>query len=95
MAILEAMMAGRAILTTPVGGNPELVEQGRHGILVPAGDVDALIQAIQQLACDTNLRKTLGAAARDRAMTLFTTDVMSRKIGDVYSKLIRKQERKT
>ncbi|GAA1084004.1 glycosyltransferase family 4 protein [Tsukamurella spumae] len=67
MALLEAMAAGLAPLTTPVGGIPEAVTDGVDGLLVPPGDVPALAAALTRLVEDPALRHRLSDGARARA----------------------------
>ena len=62
--ILEAMSTGRPVIATRVGGNGELVDEGRTGLLVPAADADSLAQAIVDLALDPNRAGVMGAAGR-------------------------------
>jgi glycosyltransferase involved in cell wall biosynthesis len=64
MAILEAFAWGIAVVATPVGSIPEVIEHERNGLIVPVGDVSALAQAIRRLVQDANLRRTLGETAR-------------------------------
>jgi glycosyltransferase involved in cell wall biosynthesis len=66
LSLLEAMAHGRAVVTTPVGGIPSIVEDGVTGLLVPPGDPVALRAAIGRLLADEALRRRLGAAARER-----------------------------
>jgi glycosyltransferase involved in cell wall biosynthesis len=63
-ALLEAMAMRRAVVSTPVGAIPELVDDGVNGILVPPGDAAALADAIDRLLADAPLRRRLGEAAR-------------------------------
>jgi len=67
MAALEAMAAGRPVIVARAGGLPELVEDGRTGILVPPRDPRALAEALERLLSDEGLRHRLGAAAREAA----------------------------
>ncbi len=62
MAMLEAMAAGLPLITTPVGGIPEVVRDGEHGILIDPGDVEALAGSILALLRDEGLRARMGAA---------------------------------
>ena len=67
VALLEAMAAGLAIITTPVGAIPEVVTPGVHGELVRPRDVDGLARAITKLCRDPELRARYGKASQERA----------------------------
>lgn len=62
----EAMAHGRAVVATAVGGLPDMVVDGETGLLVPPRDPRALRAAIDRLLADDELRRRLGAAARER-----------------------------
>jgi glycosyltransferase involved in cell wall biosynthesis len=64
LSILEAMAQGLAVVATAVGGIPEVVRPGVNGLLVPAGDSEALAEAIQELAGDPERRRRMGEASR-------------------------------
>ena len=64
LAVQEALFAGCPVIASRVGGLPEVVEEGINGILVPAGQVEALGDAICSFARDAELRARMGAAAR-------------------------------
>lgn len=64
--LAEAMAAGLPVVTTSVSGIPELVEDGKTGLLVAAHDVDALADALQRLLSNHRLGQTLSSAARAR-----------------------------
>jgi glycosyltransferase involved in cell wall biosynthesis len=64
MVILEAFAHGIAVVATPVGAVPEVIEDGRNGLLIPVGDVDALAHALRRLIEDPLMRARLGEAAR-------------------------------
>lgn len=64
MVFAEAGAAGVPVVGTRVGGVPEMLDEGRSGLLVPAGDVEALRAAIRTLARDRALRERMGAAGR-------------------------------
>jgi glycosyltransferase involved in cell wall biosynthesis len=70
--ILEAMAAGVAVVATDVGGVSEAVSDGETGVLVPAGDPQALAEAMQRVAGDPLLRSRFGESARQRAEKRFT-----------------------
>ncbi|MFO1189241.1 MAG: glycosyltransferase family 4 protein [Alphaproteobacteria bacterium] len=70
-SIIEAMMAGLAVVATDIRGSREEVVNGETGILVPVGDPAALAGALATLAADPTLRARMGAAGRARAETLY------------------------
>ena len=61
--LLEAMAAGKPIVATSVGGNLELISDGRNGLLVPYGDVGALERALVRIATDPRLAERLAEGA--------------------------------
>lgn len=73
-SLLEALAAGRAIVTTDVPGCRETVSDGDNGLLVPAQDVDALADALQRLIEDGSLRKAMGLAGRRLAEREFSLE---------------------
>jgi glycosyltransferase involved in cell wall biosynthesis len=77
LSIVEAMLAGLPVVATRVGGVPEAVADGKTGLLVPAGDVEALTDALSRLR-DPGLRSSLGAAGRARAAADLTSEAMAR-----------------
>ena len=86
LTLMEAMAAGRPVVITAVGGNPELVRDGVDGLLVPRGDHAACARAILRLLADTELAARLGAAARARAEEAFS---LARTV-DRYYRLYRR-----
>lgn len=64
MSILEAFACGIAVIATPVGAIGDVIAHESNGLLVSAGDVDALTCAIRRLLDDGKLRQALGAAAK-------------------------------
>ena len=64
MVILEAFAHGVPVVSTPVGAIPEVVDHGRNGLLVPAGDVPALADALERLIENHEMRRHLGQNAR-------------------------------
>ena len=64
--VLEAMASGLPVIATPVGAVPALIDPPREGLLVPAGNVDALADALTLLVNDANMRADMGRNARAR-----------------------------
>jgi glycosyltransferase involved in cell wall biosynthesis len=65
-ALLEAMACGAACVSTRVGAIPEMLDDGRAGVLVERGDERSLGEALRALLCDPQRRAALGARARER-----------------------------
>lgn len=84
-SIIEALALGVPVVASAVGGIPEIVEHDRHGLLVAPGDVDALAGALAALVDDPVRRRTLGLAARARALERCDVARLTREIEDVLS----------
>ena len=84
----EAMAAGTPVVATALDGIEEIVEDARHGLLVPPGDAPGLARAIVILARDAQLRARYSAAARSRVLE-FTTDRMVERTLEVYRSIGR------
>jgi glycosyltransferase involved in cell wall biosynthesis len=80
LASIEAMAAGLPVITTNVGGIPDIVAHGQTGFALPAGDGRQLGEVLHSLVDDATIRKTLGSNARSRAVNLFDARVSARKI---------------
>jgi glycosyltransferase involved in cell wall biosynthesis len=72
--VLEAMAAARPVISTRLAGIPELVVDGETGVLVPPGDTAALVNALERLVLDPELRRRYGAAGRARIEQHFRVD---------------------
>ena len=70
--IMEAMAAGLPVVSTPIGGIPEMVLENETGFLVPTGEPAALADAIEKVIVDPSRAQKLGQNAYDRAQTLFS-----------------------
>jgi glycosyltransferase involved in cell wall biosynthesis len=87
--VMESMAAGKPVVATPVGGNPELIEDGRTGFLVPVSDPDALAARIDRLLAEPGLAKAMGLAARARIGELCSVDGMASATARLYDELVR------
>lgn len=89
LSILEAMCFGCPSVSTRVGGIPEVVEDNQSSLLVPFGDVDALVGALEGLIDDKIRRSVLGRAARARARERFSAEVIVPRYEALYRRLCR------
>jgi glycosyltransferase involved in cell wall biosynthesis len=85
--VIEYMLAGKPVVCTAVGGNPELVLEGETGRLVPVGDVPALAAALTEVLGDPSRVRQWGLAARQRALELFSAPVMIERHQRLYAEL--------
>ena len=84
--LLEAMLAGRAIVASAIGGNCELIRDGENGLLVPYGDARALSDALARLAREPELAARLADNAR-RESEQHTWDGLVDRTLEVFSEL--------
>ncbi len=89
LSVLEAMAQRLPVLCTPVGGIPELMDDGAQGTFFPVGDVDALTEAISRLAADPVLRRSMGEAGYQRVKERFSFSEMARRYEDLYYRFCR------
>ncbi|WP_425093884.1 exopolysaccharide biosynthesis GT4 family glycosyltransferase EpsE [Tropicimonas sp. S265A] len=71
VAVMEAMACGLPVISSVIGGTPDMVDDGRDGLLVPQEDVEAITAALRQLADDPQYASRIGTAARATALKLF------------------------
>jgi glycosyltransferase involved in cell wall biosynthesis len=88
IVIIEAMAGGSPVIASHVGGIPEIVIDGETGFLIPPGDAAALRAALARLIHDPVLCRTMGAAARQRAVA-FTADSVVGRIEAVYQEILQ------
>ena len=86
--VLEAMATGLPVVATRVGGNADLIEDGRSGVLIEVGDTAALAAAIVAYARDEKRRTAHGHMARRRAESMFSLQAMVDSYADFYDRLI-------
>jgi glycosyltransferase involved in cell wall biosynthesis len=87
-AILEYMIAAKPVVATAVGGNSELVEEGVTGLLVPKENGPALAQALLKLIADKDLRVSMGAQGRQKALANFSVKGMAKHYEDLFDSIL-------
>jgi glycosyltransferase involved in cell wall biosynthesis len=86
-SLLDAMAAAKPIIATRTGGIPEVVTDGKTGILVEPRDHVAMADAIVRLLKDETLRRQMGEAGRARARSLFSAERMVQNTLKVYERV--------
>jgi len=88
IAILEAMAAARPVVTTRVGGNPELVVEGETGLLVEPADAAALASAVTRILADPAEGRRLGDNGLARVRSRFSIETMVTQYEQIYGSLV-------
>lgn len=86
--LLEAMVLGKPVVATKVGGIVDVVRDGETGILIPPRDANALAKAIVTILKNEELARRMGEAGKRRIDERFTAKTMVEKISEVYEELI-------
>jgi glycosyltransferase involved in cell wall biosynthesis len=89
LTLIEAMAAGRPVVSTRVGGVAEVVADGQTGLLAPAGDAAALAEHVLRLAVDPGRRDRLARSGRQRAGDLFSEGRMHEGYRQIYAVMAR------
>ncbi len=84
--LAEAMATGLAVVSTPISGIPELVDDGRDGLLVADRDAGALAGALQRLLTDQALRERLGARASQKVHERFDARITTRTLYNLFQR---------
>jgi glycosyltransferase involved in cell wall biosynthesis len=91
-SLLEAMATGLPVVATATGGNPEVVENGKSGLLFPVGDSIKLAEQLLDLESSPHMRAQLGRAAIGRVREEFSIESMVRNYARLYESLGQKVE---
>jgi len=86
-SVIDAMALGVPPIAFSVGGLPEVIEDGKSGLLIPAGDVQAFMRGAAELITNDALRARLGEGAKVRA-TEFSVERMIERTAEVYHRVI-------
>jgi len=87
VTILEALSCETPVITTPVGGNPEVIRNFENGILVPVNDTSKLAEAINYLLDDKDRRLEMGRKGREWVIKNFSVEVIARRLRRIYQEM--------
>ncbi|MEA2375010.1 MAG: hypothetical protein QOD53_1473 [Thermoleophilaceae bacterium] len=87
LAMMEYMDAGLPVVATRVGGVPDLIDDGEHGLLVEPGDPGALAAAIGELLRDPARARAMGGRGRERRRAEFSIEATVRRLERLYEDL--------
>lgn len=88
VAVQQAMGARLPVVSTRVGGVPDIIQDGRSGLLVEAGDIGGLARALEAVLTDPPLAAALANAARDYAVKHFSAPSVARRTVEVYRQVV-------
>ncbi|MBC8140557.1 MAG: glycosyltransferase family 4 protein [Armatimonadetes bacterium] len=92
--VIEGMAAGLPVIATRGGGVPEIITEGKTGMLTPMGDAAALAVAVRSLLCDPAKAAQIGRAGYHEARARFTSHKTAAVVENVYSRLLSGSEKK-
>lgn len=84
----EASAMGLPVITTDTGGIKDIIRDGYNGLIVPQKDPSAIVEAIERLQADPQLRKQLGEHGRTYIKDHFSWDIITEKYMSVFSDLV-------
>ena len=87
VAISQAMCASLPVVSTRIGGIPDMVEDGHTGLIVPSDDVDAFFDALKRLTDDAAMMRSMGRAGYERGKTRYHPLSSAAKTYDLYREI--------
>jgi glycosyltransferase involved in cell wall biosynthesis len=88
MALLEGMAMGKAVIASPVGGIPDVINDGANGVLVEAGDQAGWCQAIKMLFENRELRQQLGEKAKLTVKRHYSAEAVAQAYESLYMEFL-------
>jgi glycosyltransferase involved in cell wall biosynthesis len=92
VTVIEALAAGRPVVSTDVGGVRDVVTEGRSGYLVPQGDADGLVDRLRRLAADPELRNAMGEAGRAIVVPRYSVPRLVSDVDRLYRELLEQAD---
>lgn len=87
MSVLDAWAYGLPVVTTPVGGLPDVAIDGENMLLFNPGDIDALARQLEKMIVDEELRNCIALASIDFAEHKFNLNTINKQLGALYEEL--------
>lgn len=89
MAVLDAFAYGLPVITTPVGGIPDVAKDGENMLLFQPGDIKGLAKQLERLITDKDVYDQLTKASKHFADDVFNINVINEQIGDLYAEMLK------
>lgn len=89
MAVLDAWAYSLPVVCTPVGGLPEIIQDGENALMFDYGDIAVLAEKLDLLIQDSVLRSSISAKSAELAHTIFDLHNIGKQVGDLYLELSR------
>ena len=90
MAVLDAWAYGLPVITTPVGGIPDVAVDGENMLLFNSGDIDTLATKLDMIICDELLREKLSKESKHLAATRFNLTTLTDQVAGIYEEVMVK-----
>jgi glycosyltransferase involved in cell wall biosynthesis len=87
ISLLEALSCGSALISSDASGNPEIVDDGKNGFVIPRRDIKTLQDRIITLIDDEQKRKEMGRISREIAINKFEWNLMTKKTQKLYDEM--------
>lgn len=94
VSILEASATEKPVVVTRVGGLPEVVDNGVTGIVIELGDREGAVKAIEKLVLDSELRRRMGKAGREKVYKEYNWNDNVQQMINIYEKVLKSNEDK-
>ena len=89
MVVLEAWARGIAVVTTPVGGLPDVIEEGRNCLTFPFGDAEALTKQLRRLIESPELRRSMAEYSKMFGERVFAPERISESVDALYKEILK------
>ena len=89
MVVLEAWARGIAVVTTPVGGLPDVIEEGRNCLTFPFGDAEALTKQLRRLIESLELRRSMAEYSKTFGERVFAPVMVNESIEKLYEEILK------